>query len=659
MRQHAVPVILIAIISGGVFVNALHSEFVWDDKPMIVDNAHIRDLRNAPRFFTPRYWQTLDAQPKAMRGRAYRPLVEVSFAVDYAIWRLNPVGWHITSVVWHAVNCVLVYFLALRILGSRLGAVFCALLFAAHPIHVEAVVWSKARSVLLSFMLMLASLFLYLRYMEASPRVGRTAWLYVGSIVAFVLAVTSRASAVVVMPPLLVLCLWCIVPRRRLRAGLLAVAPFVAILGTFFVFRSFTPTTFEQTWPMSPYEHLLTMISTTGVYLRLLLLPTGMCAHHPNPLPTSLWQPEVLIGLGLWLTLVAATVVACRYSRRAFFALAWLLICLAPISNVWLFTRLIGELRAYPASVGFCLLLGAILHGLPALRRASSAAPPFRAAAIALCAVVVAAYGALTWARNSDWRDNLTLWQDTVRKNPNSHEAHRNLAEIHMKRRETEQAIVHFRRTAELHSEYVWALWHLARLCAEAGRDEEAIGYYEGLLQFRPANVGARIALGTLYARHNRLVEAQDQFKAALHYDGKCAAACYNLGAAYLLQGRHEQAAVELRRALDLGSDDAATHHALGAAHAGMGRNEAALAEYGESLRLDPLRAQTWMAMGECHEDMGNAQQAVRCYKKCTGLGGPLAEAAQRRLDDLAPHAEHDRRGVTTTPDSSGDPKQP
>ncbi len=635
MREHAVPLILIAIVSGAVFLNALPSQFVWSDNPMIVDNVHIRDLRNCPRFFAPQYWQMLDAQPRTMRGRAYRPLVEVSFAVDYAIWRLNPVGWHITSVLWHAVNCVLVYFLAFRIFGDKRAATFCALLFAAHPIHVEAVVWSKARSALLSFTLMFASLLLYLRYMAAA-RVGRAAWLYLGSIVAFLLAVTSRASAVVVMPALLVLCVWCLIPRRRLRTGLVAVLPFVAVLGAFFAFRSFTPTTFEQTWPMSPYEHVLTMLDTVGVYLRLLLLPVGMCLHHPNPLPKSLWEPEAVVGLIALLLLVGATVAAFRRSKVAFFGLAWLLIGIAPISNVWLFPRLIGEPRAYGASVGFCLLLAALLHSLPSLSVIRSAVPALDKVAIALGVVVVAAYSGLTVDRNMDWRDNLTLWQDTVRKNPNSPEAHRNLAEIHMARGEMMLAIAHFRRTAEIHSEYVWALWHLARLCAEAGLDDEAINAYERLLQFRPDDIASRIALGTLYVQHNRLVEAEDQFKAALAHDPRSAIAYHNLGGVYLLQERYAEAAAELQRALELAPGDAATHHWLGSAYAGMARHEDALAQYRKSVMAGPQRAQTWLAMGECYERLGDTDGAISSYQRCAELPGPLAEDAKKHLARLA-----------------------
>ncbi len=163
MREHAGALILVVAVSGGIFVNALRADFVLDDGHIILSNESIRDLRLAPHFFTPRYWQAIYADYAAMPGRGYRPVPEVSFALDYAVWELKPLGFHLTNVLIHIANCVLVYFLAHRIFRDKLGALLCTLLFATHPVHVEAVVWVKARHDLLACAFMLLSALLYLR----------------------------------------------------------------------------------------------------------------------------------------------------------------------------------------------------------------------------------------------------------------------------------------------------------------------------------------------------------------------------------------------------------------------------------------------------------------------------------------------------------------
>jgi len=638
MREHSVPLILIVVIAGGIFLNALHSEFIWDDNPVIVKNDHIRDLRNAFYFFTPEYWQVLYVEDRGMRGRVYRPLVELSFAVEYAVWGLNPLGWHITSLVWHALNCVLVYFFAHRIFADKRAATFCAVLFAAHPIHVEAVVWAKARSELLAFMLMLSSALLYLRYLDHSSRARRPDWLYLSSLVLFALALVSKASAIV-LPPLLLLYVWRFVPRATRRGALGALLPFVGMVGAFFAFRSFTPT-MAPTMQLDPYQHLLSVLGTVGTYLRLLLLPLGLCLHHRSPVAYSLWAPEPLIGLALSLVLLGAIGLAFRRSNIAFFALAWLLISIVPISNLKLLPRLIGEVRAYGPSMGFCLLLAALLHGRPSLSRGRSPIVPLDRMAIGLCAFIVAAYSGLTVARNVEWRDNFTLWQDTVIKNPGSLDAHRNMARIYMERGQREAALPHLRRAVKIYPEYTWALEQLARLCTEAGLDEEAIVAYEMLLRYHPDDAHAHLALAEQYFKGNRLVEAEDHLKAALRHHPESPGAHQRLGYVYVLQERYDEASAEFRRAAELGLDEAALHHALGTVSTSMGRNEAAVAEFRQALRAEPDRVQTWAAMAECYEKLGNAEEAVRCYNKCVELGGPLAEMAQSRLEQLRAHEQ-------------------
>ena len=329
MRQHAAPLILIIIVSGGVFANALRSEFVWDDYPVIVTNEHIRDLRASLRFFTPGYWQMLYVEDRGMRGRAYRPTVELSFAAQYAIWKLNdPIGWHITSILWHAFNCVLVYVLAHRILADKRTATFCALLFAVHPIHVEAVVWAKAQSELLAFTLMLATALLYLRSMDSSAPTRGSVCLYLCSVLAFGVALSSKASAMV-LPPLLALYVWCFLPPAGLRAALLALAPFAGIAIALMALDSLIPP-MGLTVRFNSYQHLLAVLGTVGIYLRLLLLPVGLCLHHRHPAVGSLLQPEPLTGLILSLVLLGGIVVAFRRSKTAFFALGWLLIGILP-----------------------------------------------------------------------------------------------------------------------------------------------------------------------------------------------------------------------------------------------------------------------------------------------------------------------------------------
>ena len=137
MRAHVPALILVVVVAGGVFVNARRGVFLWDDDPIILNNPLIRSMGRALTSFAPRYWVRLRQLDRQQTGRQYRPVAEISFALDYALWGLNELGYHVTSILVHMANSVLVYFLAYRVLRRHKGAALCGLLFAAHPIHVE------------------------------------------------------------------------------------------------------------------------------------------------------------------------------------------------------------------------------------------------------------------------------------------------------------------------------------------------------------------------------------------------------------------------------------------------------------------------------------------------------------------------------------------
>ncbi|MGD8240786.1 MAG: hypothetical protein PVH68_19710, partial [Armatimonadota bacterium] len=424
MRAHAPVLVLIVVVAGGIFINALGAEFIWDDHYTIVRNEQIRDLRRAATSFGPGYWRRIREIGGPMAYRDYRPVQEVSFAADYAVWGLNPAGYHITSILVHVANAVLLYFLAHRILGSRRGAAFCALLFAAHPVHVEPIVWTGARSALLALLFMLASMLLYLRHIE-HPRTRPGAVLHMAALACFALALCSKASALV-LPAVLAVYVWRFpVPGRRW--AYLALLPFVAIAAALFALNQALPEQTENVLRLPLRLHLLTAVGTVGVYLRLLVMPVGLCLVHHFGVPQSAWDPQVLRALPWGLALLAGIVVAFRRSRVAFLALAWMLIAMAPVSNLVILGRPIAEPRAYVPSVGFCLLVGLLLLRLPELARARSAHTALQRLSLALCVSTLALYSGLTVVRNLDWADRVRLYRDTLAKNPRSATAHFNL----------------------------------------------------------------------------------------------------------------------------------------------------------------------------------------------------------------------------------------
>jgi len=145
---------IVAIAAIATYIPALSFQFLnWDDNVYVLSNPWIRawSSANLAHIFTEPYYSN------------FLPLHLVSYMVDYSLWGLNPTGYHLQSIVLHALNAALAMFVVKRMLGSSVVAFLAALLFAVHPSHVEAVAWISIRKDLLSTTFALLTVYFYLR----------------------------------------------------------------------------------------------------------------------------------------------------------------------------------------------------------------------------------------------------------------------------------------------------------------------------------------------------------------------------------------------------------------------------------------------------------------------------------------------------------------
>src|SRR5438876_1419401 len=204
---------LIALVTFAAFLPTLHNQFVnWDDVENFVDNPHYRGLG----------WIQLRWMWTTHLGH-YIPLTWMTLGLDYVLWGMKPLGYHLTNLLLHAANAVVFYFVAFRILGLGLpdpgdrrqadlvlSAGFAALVFAIHPLRVESVAWVTERRDVLSGLFYLSAILIYLRARERAERGRGWYWL---SVAAFVGALLSKSMVVNLPVVLLILDVY---PLRRL-----------------------------------------------------------------------------------------------------------------------------------------------------------------------------------------------------------------------------------------------------------------------------------------------------------------------------------------------------------------------------------------------------------------------------------------------------------
>lgn len=406
-RVKRAAIALAVTVSVLVYANALANGFVLDDGGVIVRNPLVTSPAGAWRAFLLPYW------PEALGGGQYRPLGILSFALDWLVSGGDARWFHVMNVVWHAAATLLVGVLAAELLAP-VAAGIATLLFAVHPIHVEAVSNVVGRLEPMAAVFVLGALLLHRRGSLAAPAV-------------FALALLSKESAIVFLGLAAATDItlerdWrsAVRARRWLYTGYGAVVlVYASALVVVFHDRAFMVPA-RALAGVTTGERLELAARVIPHYVRLLLAPADLSASYaPNVIsPVAGLSTDTVLGI---VVLVVFAIAVATVSRRRRWpvmalALAWIPIALAPVANVFFSSGvLLAERTLYLASVGACLAAGAVAERFLVARWSLVAAASTS---------VVLAFGVRTWTRTPAWRDDGTYLLTLLAEHPESYEAH-------------------------------------------------------------------------------------------------------------------------------------------------------------------------------------------------------------------------------------------
>jgi hypothetical protein len=393
-----------------VFSPALSAGFVYDSRLQILTDGFIHDPGNWPSVLS---FHVLSRDVLDFN----RPVQLASLMLDAAIWGREPFGYHLTSVLLHAVNAVLVGAIATRLLGPgapRLAVLMTAALFAVHPVVVEAVCEPTYREDQLATLFSLAAVLLAARH--PADMAGADLRRAVACAGCCLLAVGSKETGVVA--PLLMAIWWRLFCRgeprgfwkRAIGLGSVAVAGFLAAR---FALEPQQSVIFE-TKPAYPGGTLggtlVLQPRILAMYVQLIACPVNLCADYGA---YSIRHLSLAVSSALLAVVVAAAAWVCRQDRRLVFAYAVVLLPLLPVMNLIPIYRAAADRYLYFSMAGVALAVGCLLDA-PWLRTRPPAARAAFAGGLAVCAVLALA----AMQRQRVWHDPVALWQDAARKNP-------------------------------------------------------------------------------------------------------------------------------------------------------------------------------------------------------------------------------------------------
>ena len=493
----------------------------------------------------------------------YTPLAWLSYAIDYAVWGLNPVGYHLSNILFHALNAVLFFRLSLLLLRSifpdekprliEIGAIVAALSFAVHPLRVESVAWAAERRDVLSGAFFLATVIFYVK--AASAREARESFQYrVLSILSFTAAALSKASVVPLPVALLALDYY---PLKRLggvrelRARLLEKLPYAVIAGAaalMVVRAQFVTSNFVAASKHGAASRLAQALFGAGFYISKTLIPTGLCALYP------LDHRDLLAAAALQGAALAAVAGACAalgVSRKAQaalwgFYLAMLLPVLGLLQNG---PQLVALRYSYLPCLGWAALAGAAAVWALKNRRVRRVRS---GAILGTLALVLVSNAWAVQRQIALWRDDRAVWGNVASRFPLSAIANMNLADADLQAGDPPAAEKHARAALALAPDSELALVTLAHALLGENRKAEARAAVESGLKTVPDWGEGHAMLGVFLNEEGRAGEALSHLRRAADLLPASAEAQANAGSLLALRGRFADALPYFERAAKL-----------------------------------------------------------------------------------------------------------
>jgi tetratricopeptide (TPR) repeat protein len=588
-----------------------HAGFIWDDDAYVTNNPTLRSLAGLQQI-----WCNPMATPQ------YYPLVHTSFWVEYHLWGLNPLGYHIVNVLLHTLAALLLWQILARL--KIPGGWLAAAIFALHPVAVESVAWVTERKNVLAAVFYFAAALAYWRWREPWPddkkKIQDSHSWYFMALALFIAALFSK-TVTCSLPATLLLVIWW---QRGRIAGrdVWPLLPFLAAgmalgLTTSWLERTHVGAQGPE-WAIGFSGRCLVAGRALWFYVGKLFWPAQLTFIYPR------WQINAGIGWP-WLFPAAALAVVAglwglrqRIGRGPLTAVLFFAGTLFPalgFTNIFpMRYSFVADHFQYLASVGL-IILAAV--GLVKLLRPI----PFLAAVLPLGLTV------LTWRQAGIYSDQETLWRDTLAKNPAAWMAHNNLGNTLCQKGRLDEAIVEFKKCLAIKPDYADADYNLGNTLLQKGQTDVAIAHFQKALAIEPDSAQYHNNLALAFVKQGRADAAIREYATALHFKPDDAMIHYNLGIALGKQDQTDDAIREYQTALRLKPDYHEAHNNLGHALYQKGRVDEAIVEFQKTLAIKPDYADADYNLGIAFDQQGRRDEAIREYETALRLKPDYAEA--------------------------------
>jgi tetratricopeptide (TPR) repeat protein len=590
--------LIIALATFWIYWPALHGDWLWDDDQLITQNPLIHD---------PDGWWKIWLQPLSLVD--YFPIKVSVEWIEWHLWGSDTLGYHITSVILHGVNALLVWRL-LHKLGLRL-AWLGGLIFAIHPLQVESVAWIAELKNTLSLFPFLLAMCAWIDFDGHGRRKD-----YLLALGFFTVAMLCKTS-MVMFPLVILLHGWW--RRGRLAWNdLRASLPFFAVslvLGMVTVWFTHHHSAVDKS---APAGGLLPGLALTGLtvafYVSKFVLPIRLLPIYPS------WNidPPSLVQFLPWL--VAIALIFYLWSKRrswgrsALFGMGFFIINLLPVLGF-----ILAKYKVMIWSMDHMMylpILGLIGLMVAAMEQIGNhLAGGIRTWGAILIAATMGLFAILSHTYATKFVNEITLWTYALQGNPQGWFIHNQLGAALFKVGQLSEAKAQYQIALRIEPAYADAQNNLGTVLAQEGDLNNAIDQFKKALQNKPGSASAHCNFGDALLQSNRPSEAMAQYQAALQIDPGFAEAHNGLGNVLRKQGELGPAIAQFQQAVQNEPDKAEIRYNFGNTLLQAGRVADAIEQYQAALRINPNFAEVHNTLGTVFSRQGNLSSAIEQFQ--------------------------------------------
>lgn len=584
---------IIGVLGIIVYSNSFDCSFHLDDLSSIVENRSIRDISDLKAIWS------------------YSPsrfIAYYTFAINYHFGGLAVEGYHFLNLFIHLFNASIVYWLTLLIFSSpalknypvikdkNIIAFATALLFVSHPLATQSVTYIVQRMASMVTLFYLLSLAFYMKT-RLNKEGGWIKYAMIGgSIIFAILAMFTKQNAVT-LPFAIMLIEICFFQSKKIKINfkdyrviilIVALMVFILIfLSNYFnanIFKPHSPGYTNDFSLITSKNYLLTQFSVIVKYLQLLILPLNQNLDYDFKLANSFFEIRTIMSFLFLLSLVIFAWVKYKKNRILTFGILWFFLTLAVESSIIPIDDLIFEHRTYLPSFGFFIILSYSIYLYLWQKH--------KKIAITIFGIIIASNSLMTYERNEIWKDDFSLWNDSVSKSPNKARALNNRGIAFFEKQMNYQALKDYNKVISLQPNYAVAYYNRGNIFKNEKQLQKAIIEYNKAIELDPNHFRAYNNRGAVFKDQKKLQSALEDYTVAIKLNPYYFMAYNNRGEIYALSNDYSKALIDLNKAIELNPDMAIAFGNRAVAEAMLGNHENSCQDYKRAIELGLKQAE-------------------------------------------------------------------